>query len=529
MTADPYWSYVKILCHFDGPDNGKRFADERHNKITPFADAKISTVDHPPLIGSNSSAFFGGTGGYIAVADGGTADLSTLDFTLEMWVKPVNMSVGAIIAGKMPSASAMSYYLIYSTTGVLSFVYSPDGTTASAVTISSAAGKIVVGVWAKVSVVRTGGTVKVYVDEIEVATGSIGAAAIFGSTNPTTIGGVTAYTANYVNGYVGEFRLTVGVTRTIAVGTKTFPGSGATDQHYGNVVLHCHFNGEHDATTIVDQKGHTVLSKSTSAVYAKISTTTNGSKLFGGSCLAVLQDAGPYLESVSTDFNLGTEDFTFEFFINNYTYTDTDCVLLELRNTTDTGSVLRFTRNGNNTTTKVFVNDVAVLSVSGVPIGANGAPPGHIALVRHEGVFKIFAAGAMSETTYDAGSTALNGNGILRLFGGPGRVGHFGFYDDVRLTKGVARYTNSGTPPAEPFPDFALQKLTGTVFDADNNPVAKTVRSYRTSDGLLVDSTVSNATTGAFELRATDTTEHFVVVHDATKNALVYDHIVPVI
>jgi hypothetical protein len=39
---------------------------------------------------------------------------------------------------------------------------------------------------------------------------------------------------------------------------------------------------------------------------------------------------------------------------------------------------------------------------------------------------------------------------------------------------------------------------------------------------------MSDPVTGAFSLPADNTDEHFVVVLDDTKNALIYDHITPV-
>jgi hypothetical protein len=47
-------------------------------------------------------------------------------------------------------------------------------------------------------------------------------------------------------------------------------------------------------------------------------------------------------------------------------------------------------------------------------------------------------------------------------------------------------------------------KITGTVRDADNFPVARVVRAYRRSDGILMAETLSNATTGEYLLELPD-------------------------
>jgi hypothetical protein len=48
-------------------------------------------------------------------------------------------------------------------------------------------------------------------------------------------------------------------------------------------------------------------------------------------------------------------------------------------------------------------------------------------------------------------------------------------------------------------------KITGTVRDISNNPVARVVRAHRRSDGELVAQTTSDATTGNYDLRVPDT------------------------
>ncbi|MEJ1938433.1 carboxypeptidase-like regulatory domain-containing protein, partial [Nostoc sp. NIES-2111] len=47
-------------------------------------------------------------------------------------------------------------------------------------------------------------------------------------------------------------------------------------------------------------------------------------------------------------------------------------------------------------------------------------------------------------------------------------------------------------------------KITGTVRDISNNPVARVVRAHRRSDGELVAQTTSDASTGNYDLRVPD-------------------------
>jgi hypothetical protein len=83
----------------------------------------------------------------------------------------------------------------------------------------------------------------------------------------------------------------------------------------------------------------------------------------------------------------------------------------------------------------------------------------HIAVSRSGSSIRAFANGTQ------AGSTATNTDAFTHNKAGnrPLRIGELndgtylfgvnGYIDDIRITKGVARYTASFTPPTEPFPN----------------------------------------------------------------------------
>jgi len=76
----------------------------------------------------------------------------------------------------------------------------------------------------------------------------------------------------------------------------------------------------------------------------------------------------------------------------------------------------------------------------------------HVALVRSGGGTKLFIDGTQDGSTYVAGTDFTN-NQITFGASGTGTNSLFGCMDDVRVTKGVARYTANFTPPATPFPN----------------------------------------------------------------------------
>lgn len=69
--------------------------------------------------------------------------------------------------------------------------------------------------------------------------------------------------------------------------------------------------------------------------------------------------------------------------------------------------------------------------------------------------------------------------------------------------------------------------ISGHVFDQNGNPISRTVRSYMHSSGRFIDEAVSDPTTGEFQLWSYNASEHYVIVVDPDKNALIYDHVIP--
>lgn len=93
----------------------------------------------------------------------------------------------------------------------------------------------------------------------------------------------------------------------------------------------------------------------------------------------------------------------------------------------------------------------------------------HIAYVRFGDSFLLFNGGALVASTTSAGAILSSAGGQNKFgsdgFFGPGNI----YYDEIRLTKGVARYQASFTPPTAAFPDVqcpAVTKLGGAFVPA---------------------------------------------------------------
>jgi hypothetical protein len=83
----------------------------------------------------------------------------------------------------------------------------------------------------------------------------------------------------------------------------------------------------------------------------------------------------------------------------------------------------------------------------------------HIALCRASGSTRLFVNGNQSGSTYadsnNYGTSAPLGIGTYWISGTPDPANNLnGYIDDLRITKGVARYTANFTPPTSQFPAY---------------------------------------------------------------------------
>lgn len=76
----------------------------------------------------------------------------------------------------------------------------------------------------------------------------------------------------------------------------------------------------------------------------------------------------------------------------------------------------------------------------------------HFAITRQDGTIRCFVAGAVAFTTIDA-RTYASPQGVHVGSSATASQGAVGFVDELRITKGLARYTEPFTPPSAPFPN----------------------------------------------------------------------------
>jgi hypothetical protein len=175
---------------------------------------------------------------------------------------------------------------------------------------------------------------------------------------------------------------------------------------------------------------------------AKLSTVQ---KKFGVSSL-LLDGAGDYISLASQpDFDFGIGDFTFESWVYPST-TGTYRSLFDFRSSSiDTGGLSLYLTPTNQA--YVYFNNTFLIGPTGI-VSTNAWT--HIAVCRSSGVTRLFINGAPSGSSYtDTNNYAQR---PLRIGANPdGIYGFAGFLDDVRVTKGLARYTGAFIPPSAAF------------------------------------------------------------------------------
>jgi len=231
---------------------------------------------------------------------------------------------------------------------------------------------------------------------------------------------------------------------------------------------------------------------------------------------AYFDGAGDYLEVASSpDFAFGSGDFTIEFW---------------LYSTTSGQTIMATTTNSLNITREAGGQIRCYTALWGVFNGptCSGSTWTHIAVQRRGSQISIYAGGSVLSST--ASGAFPNSTETLVIGANSTKAAFFaGYIQDVRITKGVARYSGTITPPTEPFPayDFSTT-IGGIVKDHTGAFAARRVNIHSQATGELLGSTVSTATTGEWEFVVDQMCYAVAFDNEISKRkAIVFDRIEP--
>lgn len=247
----------------------------------------------------------------------------------------------------------------------------------------------------------------------------------------------------------------------------------AGDPYYSQVSLLLHCDGTNGSTTFTDNSPN----PKTATVSGNAQISTAQSK-FGGAS-ALFDGTGAEVSfATSADFAFGTAAFTLEFWYRSSLATAQN--VLDIRPSGSNGAYPALFVNTNGEISYYVSSADRILSGAGA-IAANTWV--HVALSRAGTSTKLFIAGVQVGSTW-SDSTAYAQSGV--------RIGASanGNLDDLRITKGVARYTTNFTPPAAAHPD-RLPQFTGNITEAS------AISNWRVTATKCVDSTLVGTTVTA--------------------------------
>jgi len=375
-------------------------------RFNPFG---TSTAYSTSVIGG--SGYFDGSGDYIYSGTGAALNLSTGDYTIECWFYPT--SLNASYTSCVQWNPSINNYLGTVTTNATWY----DGN------IELVGGTIRSNAWNHIAATRSGTSVKLFLNGAVVASGT--SSASVGSSTDNVYINTNSGGSYQSGGYYSDVRITKGgalytaaftpptapLTTTVASGTVSLLTSMTNGAIYDNAMMN-------DLETVGN---------------AQISTSV---KKYGTGSLA-FDGTGDWLTvPTSQNFAPGVGDWTIECWL--YPISGNWAIV--------TGS--NFYINNNSGTVYVGDASVDIIAVSPPSTGVWT----HIAVTKSGSTVRLFYDGTQVGSSTTALSTAITTSMVVG--GRPSSsISTNGYIDDLRITKGYARYTATFTPPTSALSD----------------------------------------------------------------------------
>ena len=411
-----------------------------NHEITVFGDgistARFTPHDYDPYTKAEfgGSVYFDGTDDYLTVTNDISLNVGTGDFTLEAWFY-LNADDGSYnICSQYASGNTGGMWLGKYSNG---FVFRRGGV-ADVITASFSPS---VGAWHHVAVSRATGSTKLFIDGTQTGSTVSSDTNNYGVTAPFYIGSDNAApSSGYMNGYISDFRLIKGT----GVYTSNFTPPTAPLTAIANTQLLTCTN----KNDIWNAGSGNVLTKAGNV------TSSNTQRKF-------ISSSAVYLDGVSDSisftagyddplYNFGAHDWTLEGWFYIQTLTGGKNLFSFLRAGTNEAVPHIYT---SNTDLRYYVSATDRINGTGA-LTVNTWH--HIAVTRSGNDHKLFVDGTQVGSTWTNGQTYVQGRPVLGDYHSSlntltnAQTTH-GYVQDLRVTKGLARYTANFTPPTAEF------------------------------------------------------------------------------
>lgn len=427
-----------LICQsnrfIDNSSNGYTVTTSGSPSVQRFSPFSPTSAYSTSVIGG--SGYFDGNGDYLTAPSNAAFDFGTGDLTIECWVYVPSATTNAGICQFGDAAGTAGFQFMVNGDAGSGGVISLRTNSSQPLTTT---GVIASNTWNHVAITRASNTTKIFI-------------------NGTTSGGTYNWTASLssgttrwigsdiyshpLTGYIGDLRVIKGTAiYTAAFTPPTAPLTAITNT---SLLLNYTNAGILDNAEMNDLE--TVGDAQISTSVKKYGT---GSMSFDGS--------GDGLYRPSSDlFNFGSGSFTIEFWmyfnsktgyqtLTSYGYTPIAATGWLVQTGNGDGKLIFYRTNAGSTT--------IVASDAGATV--NTAQWYHIAIVKNGSTTTIYrdgtSVGSGSDTnTYSVSSGFYVGGGSDSGFN---NYYFNGYLDDLRITKGYARYTTNFTPPTSQLQD----------------------------------------------------------------------------
>jgi hypothetical protein len=395
--------------------------------FSPFAPQYQWTSD---VIGG--SGYSDGTGDYLTIASNANLTLGSSDFTIELWWYPLAFSADGEILTMASTGGTNRCYAMYTynSNGTLG-AFAGTGGSSWDIVSNLNMGTAVRNAWNHMAFTRSGSTFSTYLNGVRVATTT--ATGTLGSSGLGVLANNSG-TSQAPNSYISGVR-TIKGTALYTGTTYTIPTSPPTAVANTNLLLNFTNAGIYDGT--MKNNLETVGNASVSTSVVKYGS---GSMYFDGT--------GDYLKLPSNAlYAFGTGAYTIEFWI--------------YPSSLAAGSYHVIGANATNgivviiSNAKVALNKYGVGDVLAYNTALTTSTWSHVAVVREStgtNQTKIYVNGTSVATGTDSNDWTVTTNFGVGANTSDGSQAINGYLDDLRVTKGIARYTQNFIPPSVALP-----------------------------------------------------------------------------
>ncbi len=465
--------YTTALITSVGANNAvnSSFDDKSTSDHTITANGDAHQTTFSPYRHGGYSTYFDGTTDYLKVTDSAEHDFGTGDFSMEFfwWPETVTGNSGNIhIMISAPNNSHNQF--IYHESNYWYYAAGSGGATV----IPSSTGAATVKAWNHVVLCRSGTTMSIFSNGSRTATVQSSAAVDF---SHATIGRYDS--GGYeVDGYIRDMRWLKGSSAYDATQTSitvpTEPLTAVTNTTF----LACHLPYIADGSTT----GHSIAVNGNTSTkpFAPYDGEEYAVANHGGSLHS--DGSGDYLAvAASSDFDLGTSDFTIEGWVYPTAYGNANFLVGQ----NYFSSIVQI-NSGKLQFYSSPASAYIITAATDIPLNAWT----HWAVVRNGNAWAIYLNGKSDATATNAADAGFDGTNPLHIMRWNNSNGTtVGNVADLRFVKGTAVYTSNFTPPTAPLTAVTNTKLLVQSTDAG------IIDKAQTADVVLLGADAKSSTT----------------------------------